>query len=189
MKKIYYSLFILLALCATSCRPTGDDLVSYGQNDFIAFVESSLTYSGQFKSFWMAMNENYGMWDYEEANGLNWDEVYNTYLPRFEELDNRQTPVTDEEFEALYSEFLSQLHDGHIFLRIKNLHTGEFIGISPSDLRNKKERGERYKNEEDNITNLDFYYTLTADNPYGRQSIRHPRLRCCQFKDRYSRSD
>ena len=167
MKKIYYSLFILLALCATSCRPTGDDLVSYGQNDFIAFVESSLTYSGQFKSFWMAMNENYGMWDYEEANGLNWDEVYNTYLPRFEELDNRQTPVTDEEFEALYSEFLSQLHDGHIFLRIKNLHTGEFIGISPSDLRNKKERGERYKNEEDNITNLDFYYTLTADNPYG----------------------
>ena len=170
MKKIYYSLFILLALCATSCRPTGDDLTSYGQNDFIAFLESNISYSGQFRSFWMAMNENYGIWDFEEENGLDWDEVYNTYLPKFEELDDRQTPVTDDEFEALYSEFLNKLHDGHIFLRIKNLNTGKYLGFSPSQARNKKERGERYKNEGENITNLDFYRSLSANDPYGTQT-------------------
>ena len=70
MKKIFiihYSLFILIALCATSCRPQSDDLLSYGQNDVQAFNEANNSFAGEFKAFWTAMNENYGIWDVEES--------------------------------------------------------------------------------------------------------------------------
>lgn len=163
MKK-YSLFFILCSLCLTACRPTGDDLTSYGQKDFHAFADANVSLAGEFRSFWMAMNENYGIWDYEAENGLDWDEVYATYLPKFEALDSaksqQKTLVSDAELYDLYCQFLDSLHDGHIAIQIMNLHTGRYFMISPSTSRNMRERPEAYNNEKANVTDLDTYCNL-----------------------------
>ena len=168
-KAAQYIILGTLALCATSCRPTSDDLTSYGQNDYLAFLASDYRFGEEFKAFWMAMNENYGIWDYEAANGVDWDEVYDTYLPQFEALDDtaRHAKVTDEELKALYSQFIDSLHDGHLHIQIKNLHTGKYIDLDPGVARNERERGEVFKTEKENITNIDYYSQLPEEDRYS----------------------
>lgn len=137
-------IFIIMAVAAmaltmNSCRGTSDDFISYGQQDFTSFRGADTCFVGQFKAIWMALNSNYGIWDYEAEHGLDWDAVYDTYLPKMEELDKRNSetnPVTDEELQKLYEQILGPLHDGHFMMTIKNLHAGSFIDISPSTLRN-----------------------------------------------------
>lgn len=150
-------------LCAVSCRPLSDELLSYGQDDQQAYYEANQSFAGQFKAFWMAMNENYGIWDFEESFGTDWDEVYTTYLPKFEELDKRETKVTDKELMALYRQVTDTLHDGHMSLQFKNLHTGKFINLSPHLNRVERERGEEWQADLQNVTDLKMY--LTADVP------------------------
>ena len=177
MKRNTFHHFIIssfiVALCATSCRPASDDLTSYGQNDFLAFTESEYSFAEEFKSFWMAMNENYGIWDYEAEKEVDWDEVYDTYLPQFEALDDtsRHTKVTDAELKALYSQFIDSLHDGHLMVQIKNLHTGEYIELIPNKARLMRERGETFQNEKENVTDLGFYIKLPEDDPYSVSSF------------------
>lgn len=128
-----------MALSMNSCRETSDDILSYGQKDMASFNEADTSYEGQFKGIWTALNSNYGIWDYEAEHGLDWDAVYETYLPKMQEWDKRNmetNPVTDEEFQKLYEEILSPLHDGHFYMTIKNLCTQNDIDVSPSTLRN-----------------------------------------------------
>ena len=160
---VHYSLFILIALCATSCRPQGDDLLSYGQNDYQAYYAANSSFAGEFKAFWTAMNENYGIWDYEQTFGTDWDEVYRTYLPKFEELDEREdNPVTDKELQTLYEQITDTLHDGHMTLMIKNLHTGKYISVDPQMKRMRRERGQEMTDVGQNLTNLNTYRTSAA---------------------------
>jgi len=170
MKKIaYYIILCTLPLCTFSCRPLGDDLLSYGQTDTNAYAQAGNSFAGEFKTLWLAMNENYGIWDYEEAKGLNWDAVYATYLPKFEALDDtllHKTKVTDAELKALYEQFLDSLHDGHLMVQIFNRHTNKYIEIVPSKARNLRERAKEMEDEgEDNATNLDYYRALSPSNP------------------------
>lgn len=162
-------IFCIFAACllATSCRDMGDDLLSYGQNDAQAFDPTDKSYAAQFEAFWTAMNENYCIWDYEEQFGLNWDEVYNTYLPTFQAFDNeQQQKPTDEEFKALYAQILDSLHDGHSMFQLRNLSTGHYISIYPCLDRNLRERPERYLAEQKHITNIDAYLTTDVDIAY-----------------------
>lgn len=164
---IYIIAIVVSALALHGCRPLGDDLLSYGQDDYQAFAEAGSSFAGEFNTFWMAMNENYCIWDYEAEFGLDWDEVYDTYLPQFEALDDTTytKQVTDEQLKALYSQFVDSLHDGHIAFRIKNLHTGKYITLDPNVNRNKRERPEVYA-AENNVTTLDAYLNGTMDNHY-----------------------
>ena len=156
----------VVALCATSCRPQSDDLLSYGQNDVQAYNDANSSFAGEFKVFWNAMNENYGIWDFEESFGTDWDAVYRTYLPKFEELDNRQTKVTDDELRALYKQITDTLHDGHIALQVKNLHTGRYLTFSPQLDRVTRERGTRQEEETQNVTTLAKYQTTEVPAAY-----------------------
>ena len=156
----------IVALCATSCRPQSDDLLSYGQNDVQAYYEANNSFAGEFKAFWTAMNENYGIWDVEESYGTDWDAVYRTYLPKFEELDKRQTQVTNEELMALYKQITDTLHDGHMSLQVKNLHTGLYITLTPHLDRVTRERGTRQNEESMNVTTLDKYQTTEVPATY-----------------------
>ena len=156
----------VVALCATSCRPQSDDLLSYGQNDVQAYNEANSSFAGEFKVFWNAMNENYGIWDFEESFGTDWDAVYRTYLPKFEELDNRQTKVTDDELRALYKQITDTLHDGHIALQVKNLHTGMYLTFTPQLDRVARERGTRQEEETQNVTTLAKYQTTEVPAAY-----------------------
>ena len=133
--------------------------MSYGQSDTQAFAIAEHSFAGQFHVFWNAMNENYCIWDYEQELGLDWDKVYDTYMPKFQELDDpdRDSPVSDEELKALYSQFTDSLHDGHLAFIIKNPHTGGQIMLIPNQNRNLRERKQVYTDEKDNITTLDAY--------------------------------
>ena len=98
------------------------------------------------------MNENYCIWDFEEAHGVNWDEVYTTFLPQFEALDARQGIVTDDELEALYCQFLDSLHDGHMDVQVLNFRTGKYLRLTPNENRNLRERGEQLRSDGANVT-------------------------------------
>jgi len=156
----------VVALCATSCRPQSDDLLSYGQNDVQAYYDANSSFAGEFKAFWIAMNENYGIWDFEESFGTDWDEIYRTYLPKFEELDKREAKVTNEELMALYKQITDTLHDGHMSLQVKNLHTGSYLTLTPQMDRVARERGTRQNEETMNATTLDKYQTTEVPAIY-----------------------
>ena len=155
----HYIVLGTLSLCTFSCRPMGDELLSYGQNDNQSYALAGKSYAGEFKALWQAMNENYCIWDYEAEYGLDWDEVYATYLPQFEALDDttQHKRVSDMEFQALYEQILNPLHDGHINLSIKNLQTGKYIKIAPNAARIRAERGSENQLDNNTPLSLDAY--------------------------------
>jgi len=157
MKKIRFyltGLSLLLLTAVYSCREESDSVMSYeyAPNDTSNFVEASSSFEGQFKAIWTAMSCNYPIWDYEEQFGLDWNDVYNRYLPIFRALDERacmsHDSVTNSELEALYSEILSPLHDGHFYASIKNLHNDSLVFVQPLDIRNKASRPD-YQDSQD----------------------------------------
>lgn len=155
--------FICLAIagiCMFACRPAGDDILSYGRNDYQSFDPASESYSQQFKALWLAMNENYCIWDYESEHGVDWDAVYETYLPQFEALDEeaKSAEITRERVETLYRQFLDSLHDGHLAIQLKFPANGSsIISISPGRDRNVRERNEEYELTKQYITTPAIY--------------------------------
>ena len=152
------------AMCTMySCRDDSDDILSYGQNDNLAFAEAGQSFEEQFKAIWTALNCNYGIWDYEAEHGVDWDEVYDTYLPKMQELDKRDKasdPVKDIELARLYKEIIGPLHDGHFVLQVMNLHSGKPFFLSPSQLRNAS----RPDFDINSVPPMDFYLSDGAGN-------------------------
>ncbi len=110
--KILLSVAVLLMLTMGSCHKDADPIVNYAFNDYVSFNEAENSYAGKFRVLWNALNQNYTLWDYEEKNGLDWDEVYRKYLPKFVDLDSAKTEVTDSMLKALLTEVvtLSLIH-------------------------------------------------------------------------------
>ena len=125
----------LLLLTLGACREQSDTLVSYGHQDQLAFGEAETSFAGKFKVLWNGLNQNYALWDYERELGLDWDAIYDQYLPQFEALDKLEE-VTDAQLSKLLKEVVSPLHDGHMVVKVKNHKTGEYISIVPAALRN-----------------------------------------------------
>ena len=67
----------------------------------------------------------------------------------------------------MYCQFTDSLHDGHMALQIKNLHTGNYITIMPGYERVMRERGQTYRDEDANLTDLGAYLTGTLPAQYG----------------------
>ena len=135
MKTINSKIWVAAVVVTTvmtvcSCRDVSDDVMSYGQNDDFAFAAADTSFVAQFDALWTALNCNYGIWDYEAKLGLDWDDVYTKYMPRMQELDERdkeKNPVSDADFKKLYEEILSPLHDGHLVVQVKNLHNAKDV--------------------------------------------------------------
>ena len=133
-----YMLTMLLMLLATSCHQESDSLLAYDHVDNLAFGMAGKSYAEKFKVMWHGMNQYYALWDYEEEQGFNWDNVYTEYLPQFEALDERDkdNPVTDNELREMLKKVLSPLHDGHFAMIWKNHATGNSVSYMPSADRN-----------------------------------------------------
>ena len=127
----------LLLLTLGACREQSDTLVSYGHQDQLSFGEAENSYAGKFKVLWNGLNQSYALWDYEKELGLDWDAVYDQYLPQFEALDE-QEDVTDNQLKELTEQVVCPLHDGHMTVKLKNHKTGKYITVSPSMVRNSK---------------------------------------------------
>ena len=135
MNKLYTLLgALLLTLSVTSCHDDADTFVNYSFNDNLAFAEAENSYAGKFRVLWNGLSQYYTLWDYEKAHGLDWDQVYDTYLPQFETLDEQET-VTDAELTKLLKTVVAPLHDGHMYVQMKNHQTGKYVGVSPSEAR------------------------------------------------------
>ena len=122
---------LLLTLVATSCHEDADPMVAYAFDDNQSWEEARNSYAGKFRVFWKAMNQNYTLWDYEKECGLDWDEVYEKYLPKFEALDEPGTEVSDSVLEALMTEMVAPLHDGHMSVTFTNHQTKNTVSVSP----------------------------------------------------------
>ena len=79
--KIMFLGAMLLLVMVTSCREESDAVQNYAFNDGLAFEEAKESYAGKFKVMWKALDQNYGIWDYERSLGLDWDAVYDEFLP------------------------------------------------------------------------------------------------------------
>ncbi len=114
---------ILLMISVSSCREESDRLMTYDHIDVMAFSKADTCFAEKFKILWNGLNQQYALWDYEAEHGLDWDAVYDEYLPQFEALD-KQENVTDEELKALLAKVCSPLHDGHMAVAFSNHKTG-----------------------------------------------------------------
>ncbi len=121
---------LLLMLTAVSCRQETDNIQNYSSNDQIPFIGADTSFEKQFKIFWEGMNQNYCLFAYDRTFGLDWDAVYDEFLPQFRALDE-QDNVTDKELKELIVKLTSGLHDGHFYTSFKNYHTGKNIRVQP----------------------------------------------------------
>lgn len=114
---------MLFMMAFSSCREESDKLMTYDHPDVMAFSKADTCFAEKFKILWNGLNQYYAIWDYEAEHGLDWDAVYDEYLPQFEALDKQET-VTDEELKALLAKVCSPLHDGHMAVIFRNHKTG-----------------------------------------------------------------
>ena len=128
---------MLLLVLVTSCREESDALQNYVFNDGLAFDNAQKSFAGKFKVLWKALDQNYGIWDYERSQGVDWDAVYDEYLPKYEALDKRDD-VTDDELQKLLEATLAPLHDGHFGAQMENHQTGGSVLVVPSNTRDKE---------------------------------------------------
>ena len=143
---------MLLLLLVTSCREESDALQNYAFNDGLAFEKAQKSFAGKFKVLWKALDQNYGIWDYERSQGVDWDAVYDEFLPKYEALDKRDD-VTDDELQKLLEATLAPLHDGHFAAQMENHQTGNFVVTVPSNTRTKeRDDFEAMKNTTHNLS-------------------------------------
>lgn len=136
----------LLMIALASCRSESDRLMTYDHADKMAFDKAQTSFAEKFKILWNGLNQNYALWDFEAEHGIDWDAVYDEYLPQFEALDRQET-VTDDELLALVAKVCSPLHDGHMAIYMDNHKTGsKQLFFSPNT--------ERVKSRDDFAVNL-----------------------------------
>lgn len=128
---------MLLLVLVTSCREESDAVQNYAFYDGLAYDDAKESFAGKFKVLWKALDQNYGIWDYERSLGVDWDAVYDEFLPKYEALDERDD-VTDDELQKLLEETVAPLHDGHFVAQMHNHQTDGFVIAYPSATRTKQ---------------------------------------------------
>lgn len=141
MKRLFWMGGALLLVISLSCtRLESDPVLSYAFKDNMAFAGADTSFAAKFDIFWKGMNANYALWDFEKANGVDWDEVYDTYQPKFAALDTQDSLVTDKQLKDIMDEMIAPLHDGHLAIQFYNHDTDNYVMTSPGGLRVSKER-------------------------------------------------
>ena len=132
MKRL--SVFLCLVIAFTLLAGCRNPVNIHRPNDYNQF---GFSFSGDFESFWSAMNLYYSFWDVEPVR--YWDSVYVTYKPMFDSLQNRYN--RGERFDTLrtegynfYREFLAPLKDGHLLVLFNN-PTSAIPAIAPNEDR------------------------------------------------------
>ena len=159
-KSIKTAAVALLALLSLqACRKESDMLHNYSYDSLLAFGEADRSFGEKFKVLWEALNSNYALWDYEAEHGLDWDEVYDTYYPKFVELDTLalKRKITNKELTDLLTQVVGPLHDGHLAVDVKNHSSDSLVSVNPGDLRVGRERKQEMKDLE-TFTKPSLYY-------------------------------
>jgi hypothetical protein len=134
------TLVLMLSMLATACRkevPKEDRLTGY----------YGKSYSEVFESFWNGMNTNYVFWDIEK---VNWNDMYKTYKPRFEYLDQQKNDPNNAQKAAQYIvDMTKDLSDSHLNISFNGYANFVVAGypiqstsFSPASIRHQL-RGDR----------------------------------------------
>lgn len=125
MSKLIFKPFAFIFFFAICYSCSENELFELSPNA----AEANLSYENQFKAIWAAIDLNYPIWDFErDEYGLDWDNIYDEYLPKFREYDAKYKETGDSiywnfvQFE--YEKILKNLHDGHLSLIIKDVYSG-----------------------------------------------------------------
>ena len=105
MKRFF--IILLVFLSAVSCR-FQPELETSVRIDF---------WSSLFDYYWNSMNRNYVFWALDSPSD-EWDRVYDTYLPLFEELDAASDAYAEETAFRYFYEISQELSDGHYSLKL-----------------------------------------------------------------------
>jgi hypothetical protein len=77
------------------------------------------SYTEIFEAFWNGMNTNYVFWDIET---VNWDNMYKTYKPRFEYLDqHKEDPKAAQKAVQYLVDMTKDLSDSHLNLSFNGM--------------------------------------------------------------------
>ncbi|MGN0033049.1 MAG: S41 family peptidase [Candidatus Limimorpha sp.] len=154
MKKLYFfAILLVFAASISSCRKKADTFPYIGESNKLAYS----TYSEQFDFIWKNISTGYVFWDIDDTD---WDEIYTTYMPKFQELDSRYAAgenISIMQLNELYSNAMRTFKDHHMAVVIVNLHPVEgesdYCVIIPSDLE---------------VMNRDYYFESMS---VARQNI------------------
>ena len=139
--KLSYGGIVLLLLIffSTSCRKDvpKERLTSY----------KGRSYSEVFEAFWNGMNTNYVFWDIET---VNWDNMYKTYKPRFEYLDqHKEDPQAAQKASQYLVDMTKDLSDSHLSITFNGMtsfqvsnYTIQGTSFQPASIRHQL-RGDR----------------------------------------------
>ena len=161
MKKITILLTaLLIILSLESCR-------KYIKN--VPPAEEVTTYGELFSAWWDKMNKYYIFWDLDSPRH-EWDDVYNEYLPLFEECG--EIEGSDEETQArvidCFYDIITPLSDGHYYMDL-NLPGRDTVKFVPS-LRRV-------------YTNLGLTPEETKDAMLNRRSDEYAAIRDSAFRN------
>jgi hypothetical protein len=112
------------ALIFSGCRKKADYHPYIGESSQLAYD----SYSSQFEFIWKCLSTGYVFWDVDKTD---WDAVYDNYMPKFLNLDDKHAAgqdVTLNNLEELYQGAMGGMQDHHMNIVIKNIHP------SPNDI-------------------------------------------------------
>src|SRR5688572_19832566 len=104
---------LLIGFLLVSCRKDVDNerLTSY----------YGKSYTEIFEAFWNGMNSNYVFWDIET---VDWNNMYKTYKPRFEYLDQHKSdPQSAQKAVQYLVDMTKDLSDSHLDLSFNGTAT------------------------------------------------------------------
>ena len=117
-----------IALLVVGCRQKGDVYFDPNDPQNMAYT----TYAEQFDVLWRSMNMYYMFWS---EDSTDWDQVYYTMKPKFEELDaayKADGSIPDSlTFTTLYQEVTHSLIDHHLMMMVKDVHTDKPYTFRP----------------------------------------------------------
>lgn len=173
--KINILLLVIITIfssCDFSISSASDEDTSSPQTTVSEQFDSSY-WSDVFEDYWSYMNVNYVFWDLEdEKNGefqdnqtvTDWDEIYDEYSQKFEDLEDEDEVITRNEQALTYFNTLtSTLIDHHYYMYFKNVYINlesddssdnDYYNISLTTPGEKEVSSRSYYNDE--YYDLDF---------------------------------
>jgi hypothetical protein len=152
---IVVSLCLLVTACRKEITPQ-ERLTNY----------TGKSYSEVFEAFWSGMNTNYVFWDIET---VNWDNMYKTYKPRFEYLDqHKDDPQAGQKAAQYLVDMTKDLADSHLDISFNGLANLVVSGypiqtsnFSPAGFRHQL-RGDSFPIPRSTFDNFIPKYYLTS---------------------------
>ncbi|GEM_PF-4355759 len=135
----HIGLMTLLMVTICGCQNMNNDIVNPNNTEE---MYGDATYAGQFQRVWQGIDVGYAFWKWDT---VNWDEVYDTYLPIFEAADQqhektRKEGMSFEDYQDTWKKIIMPLLDHHMAVVLYRPDDPEMklAAAAPADRRRSK---------------------------------------------------